>query len=502
MMTVAELKKIVGFVNGVKNDDQRIVDGICANSRDVKRGDVFFALPGQTSDGADFIGDALSKGACCAVAKLCPEGVEREKVVLVNDPFSALVIVSDTYYGNPSGSLKVVGVTGTNGKTTVTYLLESICREAGGNPGIIGTIQHRMGDATFEGSLTTPFPHELQRILAHMRRDGCTHVFMEVSSHALSQGRIRGICFDGAIFTNLSRDHLDFHGDMESYYQAKKVLFTEVMGPGTEGDMAVVNVDSPFGERLAGELGGNVCTYGIPGGSSLYVKECTLSLEGIRGTIATPSGDVEIESSLIGEHNLSNILASIASSLSLGFSLDAVRDGIRGVGSVPGRLERVESNEGGFIFVDYAHTPDGLEQVLSTLRSLGRGKLILVFGCGGDRDRGKRPIMGEVAGRLADISLVTSDNPRGEDPMEIIREILPGCNRGGAKLSSNGPKEERERSYLVEPDREAAIVRGIDFVSDEGDILLVAGKGHETYQIMGDRVSKFDDREIIRHCVG
>jgi len=501
-MTVAELKKIVGFVNSERDEDQRVVEGICVSSRDVKRGDVFFALSGQTHDGAEFIGDALSRGACCAVAKWCPGGVDGERVILVDDPFSALVTVSDAYYGSPSASIKVVGVTGTNGKTTVTYLLESICREAGGNPGVIGTIQHRVGEKTFNSSLTTPFPHEIQRILASMRSEGCTHVFMEVSSHALSQGRIGGICFDGAIFTNLSRDHLDFHGDMERYYQAKKVLFTEIMGFGSEGRMAVVNVDSPFGERLAGELGENVFTYGFRKGASLTVEECTFSLDGIEGVIATPRGEVKIKSTLIGEHNLSNILASVACSLSLGFPLDVIREGILRVTSVPGRLERVEKGGKGFIFVDYAHTPDGLEQVLSTLRSLGRGRVIIVFGCGGDRDRGKRPLMGEVAGRLADISIVTSDNPRGEAPMGIISDILPGCKRGGARFSGEKRREGNERITLVEPDREAAIMRGIDFLNDENDILLVAGKGHETYQIIGDSIRKFDDREIIRHSVG
>ena len=498
---MGQLKKLIHRDTGVVEMDASIVRQVRVDSREVMEGDVFFAIPGDRFDGADFIGKALSRGALCAVAARVPEGIDPSRVLLVDDPMDSLSVCADAYYGHPSSSMKVIGVTGTNGKTTVTYLLEAICREGGGVPGVIGTIQYRIGETTLDASLTTPFPHQLQSTLAKIRDKGGTHVFMEVSSHGISQKRIGGIKFDGGVFTNLSRDHLDFHGDMESYFHAKKSFFTDVLPRGGEEGNGVINIDSPFGTRLIGELGGEFLSFGMSGDADVNVVTSSFSISGTRAVISTPGGKVNVESSLIGVHNLSNILAATACAYWLGIDGEQIEKGLSSVDSIPGRMERVDVPGNASIFVDYAHSPSGLEQVISALLRFKKKRLILVFGCGGDRDRGKRPLMGEVAGRLADVSFVTNDNPRSEDPLSIIDEILPGCEKGGALPNQEMNVPNGQRIYLVEPDRKMAIEKAIA-LSGEGDILLVAGKGHETYQLVGNEKKHFDDREVIRQSNG
>lgn len=502
MLTVNNLKSIVNgkFPGGSESLSE--IRGISVDSRTVQEGDVFFAIPGTQYDGSDFVGDAFVRGAVCAVSKKVTPDIDPSRFIVVEDPVAALAKFSAEFFGNPSSAMDVVGITGTNGKTTITYLLEAIFQNAGIMAGVIGTINYRFGNAVIREGLTTPFPHELQSALATVKSMGGRHVFMEVSSHGIFQRRISGIHFQRRIFTNLTRDHLDFHGDMENYFRVKKAFFTDMKPTAIEGAKPIVNLNCPYGRRLVDELGDNVITYGVGNGAHYSASSPRFSIEGVGTDVNTPSGKIEIFSGLIGAHNLENILASIACAHQGGIDLHQIGKGIFVLNSVPGRLERVASSKPIHVFVDYAHTPDGLQNVIESLSPHKNGKLIVVFGCGGDRDRGKRALMGFVAGSLADISLVTSDNPRTEDPLSIIGEIVPGCENGGAGKWREGEKmREGERFYIVEPDRKTAINMAIEMARD-GDIVLVAGKGHEPYQIIGERKIDFDDREIVRNIPG
>ncbi len=502
MLTVKCLKDIIGGDVPAGSGPLSEIRGISVDSRTVQAGDVFFAIAGATYDGNDFVGDAFSRGAVCVVSSKASPDVDPARRIVVEDPVDALAKFSAKFFGDPSSSMDVVGLTGTNGKTTITYLLEAIYQGAGIPAGVIGTNNYRFGGRVIREGLTTPFPHELQGALAAVKSMGGRHVFMEVSSHGIFQRRISDIRFRTKIFTNLTRDHLDYHGDMENYFRVKKAFFTDVVPPVTEGGKLIVNLNCPYGRRLADELGDDVITYGIGKDANYCAPSPRFSIDGISAVVKTPSGELEIFSRLIGGHNLENILASIACAHQGGMDLHQVGKGIFLLQTVPGRLERVESSRPIHVFVDYAHTPDGLKNVIESLIPHKVGRLIVVFGCGGDRDRGKRPLMGHVAGSLADLALVTSDNPRTEDPLSIIEDILPGCDKGGAVRSSE--EEEMEpgtRLCIVEPDRRTAIRRAIE-VARDGDIVLIAGKGHEPYQIIGERKIAFDDREVVRNIAG
>ncbi|RMG58047.1 MAG: UDP-N-acetylmuramoyl-L-alanyl-D-glutamate--2,6-diaminopimelate ligase [Deltaproteobacteria bacterium] len=491
---VAEFVKVLGVDADFPLPDAE-VRGIAVDSREVRDGDVFFALPGTREHGIRYLNDALTRGALLCVTDEAPPGGKAERVILVPDAMDALCRASSHFYGNPSSSLTVVGVTGTNGKTTISYLLESIFESAGFRTGVVGTVNYRVGGKLIREGLTTPFPHQLQGALAEMRDCGARYSVVEVSSHGLAQGRVRGIEFSAAVFTNLSRDHLDYHGDMESYYSAKKRLFVEHLRGGDA--LSVVNVDCPYGKRLAGEAGGRVVTCSLKGEGDFTAESALLTIGGIDANLRWGGGSLRVRSSLVGRHNLENILLASACALSLGIPPDRVEEGIEALKSVPGRLERVKVKQGAEFFVDYAHTPDGLRNVVEALIPFRTGRLIVVFGCGGDRDRGKRPIMGEVVASRADVTVVTSDNPRSEDPRAIIDEILPGCERAGAVRVSSLPGNGPGRVYLVEPDRRKAIGLAVD-MARPGDIVLVAGKGHETYQIIGQERIEFDDRAVLR----
>lgn len=470
------------------------IGGISADSRAVRPGDLFVALRGGRADGHAFLAEAARSGAAAAL-------VERDisstplPCVRVPSTASALPAVAAAFHGDPSGHLAVIGVTGTNGKTTVTYLLESILSAAGFRAVVIGSIDYRLGGEVLRTGLTTPFPHDLQAVMARGLAMGATHVVMEVSSHAAVQGRIEGVRFDVGVFTNLSHDHLDFHGDMESYFRAKARFFREFLPAGGKKTGAALNLEDPYGRRLARKIPGAL-SFGNGAGNAVRPISVDLSPEGARLALRTPGGGLALSSNLVGSHNVSNVMAAVAAAHLLGIRHEAVSAGVARLAGVPGRVERIPNSRGIRIYVDYAHTPEGLDLVLGGLRALTGGRLISVFGCGGDRDRTKRPEMGQAAARRSDLVLVTSDNPRNEDPLSIIGEIVPGIVAEGFVEGDLSAAEGRG-TYQVVPDRRSAIRRALD-IACPGDTVVIAGKGHEHVQIIGDRSLPFDDREAVR----
>jgi len=470
------------------------IGGLSADSRTVRPGDLFVALRGDHADGHAFLSAAARSGA---VAALVERDISPAPLPCVRVPstFSALPAVATAFYGDPSAHLAVVGVTGTNGKTTVTYLIESILAAAGFRALVIGSIDYRLGGEVIRSGLTTPFPHDLQAVMARGFSSGATHVVMEVSSHAAAQGRIEGVRFRVGVFTNLTHDHLDFHGDMESYFRAKARFFREYLPAGGTGAGMAINAEDPYGNRLAQEFP-DAIFFGSAAECAVHPVSAELSPDGSRLVLATPGGELPISSQLVGAHNVSNVMAAVAAAHLLGIRPDAVARGIAGLAGVPGRVERIPNRRGIRIYVDYAHTPDGLDRVLSGLRELTGGRLISVFGCGGNRDRTKRPEMGQAAARRSELVLLTSDNPRNEDPLTILGEIVPGIAAEGF-AEGDGSAAEARGIYEIIPDRSSAIRRALD-IARPGDSVVIAGKGHEHVQIIGDRSLPFDDREVVR----
>jgi UDP-N-acetylmuramoyl-L-alanyl-D-glutamate--2,6-diaminopimelate ligase len=461
------------------------VSGLTADSRHVEPGDCFVAVPGFKQDARRFVPDAVARGARLIVTEGEPLASLPVAQVLVPSARRALAHLADAYHGHPSGGLTLVGITGTNGKTTTSYLVDALLRARGLTTGIIGTIQYTLGGEARPASQTTPEALEVQGMLADARARGIGGVAMEVSSHALALSRVDGLDFDVAIFTNLTQDHLDFHGTFDEYRTAKRRLFELLAASPKPGRTAVINAEDPAGAAMVAGLDVPVLSYGVRSAASVRAVEHTSGLDGIQMTVDTPRGRLTLRSTLIGEHNVSNLLGAIGAGLALGLDPDAIGHALAGVGTVPGRFEQVRAGQPFLVVVDYAHTPDALERVLVTARKITPGRLGVVFGCGGDRDRGKRPIMGEIAARLADRAWVTSDNPRSERPEAIVDEVLVGVARvAGA----------RERS-VAEPDRARAI-RGALGWAVAGDTVVIAGKGHETYQIVGAETHDFDDRAV------
>lgn len=463
-------------------------------------GSVFVAIKGARTDGHRFVPDAVRRGAAAVVVEQDVEVSAETALVRVTDSRTALGLLAASAFGWPAEELVMIGVTGTNGKTTIAWLLEHILSVQGLRTGLIGTIHYRWGGSVFANPLTTPEATELQQILSEMRKSGVTHVVMEVSSHGLELGRVRGCRFDVGVFSNLSQDHLDFHPDMAAYRRAKKRLFSAYLGKkSSEGRCAaVVNAADPAGAEMAEAAGScRVVRTGAAAKSDVFAVSAEFDLSGIRADVQTPAGRVRISSPLVGRFNLENILCAVGGAVALDIPLEAVSRAIALAAGVPGRLERVPDEAGRRVFVDYAHTPAALENVLETLREVGAGRLICVFGCGGDRDTGKREKMGEIAGRLSDIAVITSDNPRSEPPLAIIEAIEAGVRRVMPQLE-NPDRMKAETAaapfYLVEPDREKAIYLAIQ-AAEPGDAVLIAGKGHETGQIVGDEIYSFDDRE-------
>jgi UDP-N-acetylmuramoyl-L-alanyl-D-glutamate--2,6-diaminopimelate ligase len=455
------------------------VTGITDDSRTASKGCVFIAKRGWSQDGSRFIADAIARGASAVAAEEpfdAPEGIAK---VLVRDARSAIPLAAANFYGHPSRRLRVVGVTGTNGKTTITYILESILKASGGRAGVIGTISYRTGKGSVPAGNTTPGPVMLQSLLAQMVSCGTRYALIEASSHALDQGRTGSVLLDAAIFTNITGDHLDYHKTMSGYLAAKRKIFGHLKARGT----AILNADDPVVRRLGRSLKKRrVVTYGVKAGADVRALSVRLSMGGTTFSVRGAGRPFEVSTRLVGMHNVSNILAAIATARALGISVDAIVKGIAGMANVPGRLEPVEGAQPFSVFVDFAHTEDALNNVLGLLRGVSGGRIVTVFGCGGDRDRKKRPLMGRAACRLSDRVVITSDNPRTEDPAGIIREI-----EGGIKgVFSN---------YDVVVERRTAIAKALGMASS-GDVVILAGKGHEAYQIIGDVREPFDDRLV------
>ena len=461
--------------------------GIADDSRHVRPGDCFVAVPGFRADARGFVAAARERGARLVVTEGAAPPLPDFPTVLVPSARAALGRLADVYYGRPSRELTVVGITGTNGKTTTSYLVEALLRSLGLRTGVIGTIQYVLGDERRPAGQTTPDALALQSMLARMRDRAVRGVAMEVSSHALSLARADDVAFDVAVFTNLTQDHLDFHGTLEAYRDAKRHLFELLAASPKPRRTAVVNADDPAGAAMTRGLPLTVLTFGLGVAADVRALQHDSTLAGIRLTAGTPRGRLELTSPLIGEHNVMNLLGAIATGIALGLDGATIVRVLGDVAAVPGRFEQVHAGQPFLVVVDYAHTPDALERVLATARKLTPGRLGVVFGCGGDRDRGKRPIMGELAARLADRVWVTSDNPRSERPEAIIDEVVAGVRRVAGS----------ERRWAGDADRRAAIADALRWAR-AGDTVVIAGKGHETYQIVGADVLPFDDRDVAR----
>ena len=461
------------------------IHSLAYDSRRAGPGTLFFAIEGEKADGHRFVPQALSRGAAAVVSERQAPRDLASRWVRVPAIRRALSHAARAFFGHPEQRLRLIGITGTNGKTTTAYLLESILRSSGAGVGLFGTIEYHVAGRILPAGNTTPESLDLAACFRELVEAGASAAVMEVSSHALAQERVWGVPFRAAVFTNLTRDHLDYHHTMEEYFRAKRRLFEGLGTP--PPDVAAINLDDPWGSRLLDLPYPRLITYGLRPGADMSVKHYTQESAGLVATLTSSRGEIEIESPLIGRSNLMNILAAAAAAEGLEISEDAIREGIGSLDRVPGRFERVDQGQPFLVVVDYAHTDDALRNVLATAREITRGRLIVVFGCGGDRDRTKRPVMGEVAGMLADTVVLTSDNPRSEDPLAIINDALVGVQRTG-------------RPCLLESDRQAAIREALE-QAREGDTVVIAGKGHETYQIFSDRTVAFDDREAARRVL-
>jgi UDP-N-acetylmuramoyl-L-alanyl-D-glutamate--2,6-diaminopimelate ligase len=471
-MKLRELLRGVTVKESRANLDTDITS-ITADSRMAAPGALFVAIPGFKTDGAKFIDAATGKGAAVIVGESSAASVQ------VDDARAALSIIAANFYGRPAGKLSLVGVTGTSGKTTTTKMIESIFDAAGGPVGLVGTIEYRAGDERLMADRTTPDAVVLQQWFAKMVDAGVRNAVMEVSSHALALKRTYGIHFAAAVFTNLSQDHFDFHKDFEDYFAAKRILFDQI---DRSRKTAIVNSDDEYGRRLANELGDCVVTFGRGANADIHPLDgFEISVRGLHGRVATPAGEVHVESKLLGAPNLYNWLGAIGAAQSVGIDIPTIEAGIRDLAAVRGRFEYVEAEGGPTVIVDYAHKPDALDKLLQAVRDLASGRrVVLIVGCGGDRDKDKRPKMGAIAARLADYTVLTSDNPRGEKPEAILDDIETGM-RGAT-------------NYARVTDRGEAISGTIANASDD-DVIVIAGKGHEPYQVIGDQVIHFDDRE-------
>lgn len=468
------------------------VTGLSCDSRKVLPGSVFFALPGTQIDGFDFIPQALSAGAAAVIAERLPEGrAENVCYLQVSNVRKVMAKMASVYNQNPTTGIPVIGVTGTNGKTTITYLLETILRQAGYAPAVFGTVEYRFGSVRLESTHTTPESLELMDLMGEFRRQGADAIVLEVSSHALEQHRVDGIDFDVAVFTNLTPEHLDYHQNLDNYFASKRRLFSELLGQGK----AAINREDGFGRQLLRE-NPDWCSFGSDAAAQVRPIDITVARQGIRGSFSTPSGRVEIDSSMIGHFNVSNLLATVTAAQLLGINNQQIAAGIACAAQVPGRLERVANDRDILALVDYAHTGDALEQVLATLQKLDSKRLITLVGCGGDRDPRKRPVMAAAAVKYSDLTVFTSDNPRTENPLRILEQIRNGALAAGAIELDELQLASGEKGFVVIPDRRAAI-KFASARAKAGDLLLLAGKGHEDYQILGTEKVHFDDREEL-----
>jgi len=465
----------------------RDVTGISYDSRKVRPGELFVAMRGHNTDGHNFIETAIERGAAAVIVERNGFPSRKAAKIKVEDSRKALALAAAEFYGQPSSKLKIIGVTGTNGKTTVTYMLKKILEETGTRTGLLGTVNYLIGERQIPAARTTPEALELQSMMAEMIRASCKACVMEVSSHALDQHRVHGIDFDVAVFTNLTQDHLDYHQNMERYYAAKAMLFRG-LGTVKKRGCAVINLDDQHGKNLMNEMAvrATKIAYGITEAAKLRATSIHMTSTSSQFTVEGADKPVHVKIPLIGRHNIYNSLAALGVALGLEIDLERAARALEKLDCVPGRLDKVDSKQPFHVFVDYAHTDDALKNVLTTLREITQGRVIVVFGCGGNRDKGKRLKMGAVAEQLADCVVLTSDNPRKEDPREIIRQIEAGIT-------------DRQK-YEVVVDRREAIARALA-MAKANDIVLIAGKGHETYQEFADTVIPFDDKVVVRELL-
>ncbi len=462
------------------------VNGLDYDSRRVEAGFLFFAFPGARTDGRRFVQDALARGAVAIASEFEPhEESLAARWVRLSHGRQALALASRNFYGKPDERLGLTGITGTNGKTTTAYLLDSVLRAAGATTGLIGTIEYHLAGHVLPAVNTTPESLDLVRLFASLEHAGGTHVTMEVSSHALALGRVYGLHFHTAVFTNLTRDHLDFHGTMDAYFAAKAQLFAGAGAPPPQ--FAVVNRDDEYARRLPFHPTTKVFWYGLGQDADLRPRNISTSFDGLRFEVQFGKLRFPVESPLIGRINVYNILAACGAALSYGIPPETVARGIAALPAVPGRFERVDEGQPFVVAVDYAHTDDALRNTIAVARALNPKRVITLFGCGGDRDRTKRPLMGRAAAEGSDLVVLTSDNPRSEDPLAIMNDALVGIRRVDVP-------------HVVEPDRASAIARAIQ-QAHEGDIVILAGKGHETYQVLKNRTIPFDDRAVAREVL-
>lgn len=450
------------------------------DSRNVKPGDMFVCIEGYSTDGHKYIKNAIASGAVAIICQKIPEGPLSYNIIKVNDSRKALAICGANYFDRPSDKMKIIGITGTNGKTTSTFMIKAILESAGHKVGLVGTIANYIGDLKIVSHRTTPESLDLQKLFCDMVDAGCDFCIMEVSSHSLYLSRVYGVWFSQAIFTNLTRDHLDFHKTFENYYNAKLILFKNTQS-------SVINIDDEYGERVLQDVTGKKLTYSINKKSDVKASNIKMHARGAEFDLNFKGSSALIHINIPGKYNIANALSSAGACLAEGLTLTDVKEGLGNMKNVPGRCELITcASQLGFeMIVDYAHTPDGLSNILSTAREFTSSRLISVFGCGGDRDKTKRPIMGKIGTELSDIAIITSDNPRTEDPAQIIKDVVAGCIKD---------------NFIIIENRREAIKKAMQIALD-GDVIVVAGKGHEDYQILRDKTIHFDEREIIAELV-
>ncbi|MDO8683896.1 MAG: UDP-N-acetylmuramoyl-L-alanyl-D-glutamate--2,6-diaminopimelate ligase [Armatimonadota bacterium] len=486
------LQELVSVLPGVKVSGcaDLEISNIVYDSRKATAGSMFVAVNGETVDGHEYAEAAVRNGAVAVIAERAIPNIQPHNIelILVKNSRDAMGSLAARFYDYPSRKLKLIGVTGTKGKTTTTYLIASVLRSQSQLTGVIGTIGTRIGDEAIHTEHTTPESVDLQGVLAQMAGRGVQTVAMEVSSHGLAQGRVRGCEFDCGIFTNLTRDHLDYHETMEDYLDAKLMLFQDYALASSKEFTAVLNVDDPAAPKVLNAVKGRLITYGVKSAADITASNIKATAKGVSYTLSYGGESIEAQLKLAGLFNVYNSLAAASAAIAQGLSISQIAEGLAGAENVDGRFESIDCGQDFTALVDYAHAPDALENVLAAARDLTKGRLIVVFGCGGNRDRGKRPIMGRIASEMADVCVVTSDNPRKEDPNTIIEEILTGIEKPFAAR------------VVVEPDRREAIKIALN-MANAGDIVLIAGKGHEDYQIFADRTIHFDDREVVRELL-
>jgi UDP-N-acetylmuramoyl-L-alanyl-D-glutamate--2,6-diaminopimelate ligase len=458
------------------------INHLTYNTNSVRNGSLFFCIEGMKVDGHIYALKAIESGACAVVVSKdieLPEGITRVKV---RDTREAMAIMSSNFYGNPSKTMDIIGITGTNGKTTSTFMMKSILDTLNKKTALLGTIYNIIGDKVEEAKRTTPESMDLQGMFYEMHKEDVDACIMEVSSHSLDLKRVHGVNFKVGIFTNLTQDHLDFHGTMENYFNAKMKLFDS-------SEFAIINSDDEYGRKAITRLNdkNKIVTYGIENVADVYATEIVITGEGTSFNLRYKDMSLPIKLHLPGKFNVYNALGCAAASIAMEIEMDIIKQGLEKLEKVPGRSEKINSKKGFTVVIDYAHTPDGIENILKTAREYTKGKLTILFGCGGDRDRTKRPIMGKVAGELSDFCIVTSDNPRTEEPKKIIDDILPGV-------------KETKCPYVIIEDRKEAIKYALEN-ANKGDVIVIAGKGHETYQILKDKTIHFDEREIVNELL-